>query len=139
MAPRDLQRLARTAKQRRMELGLALDDANAKVGGMAKHTWRRVELGEPVRDLSYAKLDKLLRWAPGSSLAVLAGDAAVPVEASGADPDVLISRLPREAIDEEARDVIQLATIATTRGLTSDEIRALSDRVVHDLRERGII
>jgi hypothetical protein len=70
---------------------------------------------------------------------VLDGGQPVPVEPSAADPDVLISRLPPEVIDEEARDVIQLATIATTSGLTSDEIRALSDRVVHDLRVRGII
>lgn len=50
----------------------------------------------------------------------------------------MVTELTPELLDEEARDVVQLAAIATTSGLTSDEIRALSDRVVADLKARGL-
>jgi hypothetical protein len=35
--------------------------------------------------------------------------------------------------------VIQLAMIATTSGLTAEEIRELSDRAVRDLKASGLI
>jgi hypothetical protein len=58
------------------------------------------------------------------------------------DPDaagVQKSPMPREVIDEEARGVVQLALVATAKGTTAEEIREMSERVVRDLRERGLI
>lgn len=137
MAPRDLERLAKAARKRRTELGLALNDKNAKAAGTSKGTWQRVERGESIRPTNYVKIDALLQWAPGGCMAVLDGREAVPAAPSALDPDVAISRLPPELIDKEARDVVKLAAVATVGRLSGDEIRDLSDAVIRDLRNRG--
>lgn len=137
----DLERLARAARRRRADLGLAMNDANAKKAGVSKGTWQRVEKGLPIRETNYRKIDGLLQWAQGSALRVLEGREPVPVS-DMADADaasVQKSPIPQEVIDEEARDVIQLALIATAKGTTAEEIREMSERVVRDLRERGLI
>jgi hypothetical protein len=138
---RDYERLAAIARRRRAELGLALNDANAKAAGMSNRTWQRVEKGLAIRETNYVKIDGVLQWAPGSSLQVLEGGEPVPVS-DMADADaasVQKSPVPQEVIDEEVRDVVQLALIATTKGTTAEEIREISDRVVRDLRERGLV
>jgi hypothetical protein len=138
---RDYERLAHIARRRRAELGLALNDKNAKAGGLSNRTWQRVEKGLEIRETNYVKIDGLLQWAPGSSLKVLEGGDPVSV-ADMADADaasVQKSPIPQEIIDEEARGVVQLALIATTKGTTAEEIREISERVVRDLRERGLI
>jgi len=137
----DLERLARAARRRRADLGIAMNDANAKKAGVSKGTWQRVEKALPIRETNYVKIDGLLQWAPGSCLKVAEGGEPIPVsdmkEADAAD--VQKSPLPQGVIDEEARDVVQLALIATAKGTTAEEIRAMSERVVRDLRERGLI
>lgn len=118
-----------------------MNDANAKKAGVSKGTWQRVEKGLPIRETNYVKIDGLLQWAQGSALRVLEGREPVPVS-DMADADaasVQKSPIPQEVIDEEARDVIQLALIATAKGTTAEEIREMSERVVRDLRERGLI
>lgn len=137
-ADHDYKRLASVARERRLKLSLALTDATAKAAGSSKGTWQRVERGEPIRATNYAKIDALLGWAPGSCIAVLEGREPIisrPAEAAGAD----ISERPVRDLDKEARDVIRLAMIATTSGLTVEEIREFSDRAVKDLREHGLI
>lgn len=134
-----LDRLAAVARRRRAELGLPLNDANAKAGGLSKHTWQRVEKGQPIRDTNYRKIDGLLRWAVGSCMLVIEGSEPVPVDAVTDAPDVQKSPVPAEVIDEEARNVVQLALIATAKGTTAEEIRTQSERVVRDLREHGLI
>ncbi|MEK9524084.1 helix-turn-helix domain-containing protein [Streptomyces venezuelae] len=137
MAPRDLDALAKAVKTRRIELGFGYKSA-AKEAGIAPDTWKRIETGQPVRELSYAKVDPVLHWAPGSCLAVLAGKSPVPVEPAEGASGVSISPIPAEALDT-VKDVVQLAAIATTSGLTADEIRALSEKVVADLKEKGYL
>jgi hypothetical protein len=139
MAPSDLDRLATAARKRRRELGLALNDLNAKAGGTSKGTWQRVEKGEAIRGTNYVKIDGLLRWAPGSCIAILEGGEPVPVDPSKAERGTVVSELPPEVHDAEARGVIQLAVVATTDGLTSEQIRALSERAVKDLRAAGLM
>lgn len=139
MAPRDYARLATAARKRRLELGLALTDASAKAGGTSKGTWQRVERGEGIRDSNYAKIDGLLQWAPGSCMAVLTGGdpvSAVPVDGA---PGVVVSDIDPEVAEARGREIVQLAAIATTDGLTSDQIRALSERAIADLRKAGLI
>lgn len=137
----DYERLATTARRRRAELGLALNDKNAQAGGLSNRTWQRVEKGLPIRETNYVKIDGLLGWAPNSCLAILEGGDPVLVSdmkderAAG----VQKSPVPQEVIDEEARGVVQLALIATAKGTTAEEIRDMSERVVRDLRERGLI
>ena len=137
MAPRDLDALAKAVKTRRIELGLGYKSA-AKEAGIAPDTWKRIETGLPVRELTYAKVDPVLQWAPGSCVDVLAGRSPVPVKPAEGAPGVSISPLPPEALDA-AKDVVQLAAIATTSGLTSEEIRALSEKVVRDLKAKGYL
>lgn len=139
MAPRDYARLATLARKRRVELGVTLNDVNAKAGGISKGTWQRVERGEAIRDANYAKIDGLLRWAPGSCLAVLEGRDPVPVADVDGAPGVVVSDVDPEVADGRRREVIQLAAIATTSGLTADEIRALSEKAIADLRKAGLI
>lgn len=122
-----------------MELSLALTDKNAKAGGTSKGTWMRVEKGLPIRETNYAKIDGLLQWARGSCIAVIGGHEPIPSRPAEGAEGVTISERPVRDLDDEARDVIRLATIATTKGLTSEEIRDLSDRAVRDLKERGLI
>jgi hypothetical protein len=136
---RDYERLATLARRRRAELGLALNDVNAKAGGLSNRTWQRVEKGLPIRETNYVKVDNLLRWAPGSCLKILDGGDPVPVEDVEDAPGAQTSPVPKEAVDEEARDVVQLALIATAKGTTAEEIREMSERVVRDLRERGLL
>lgn len=138
---RDHERLATAARRRRAELGLALNDKNAAAGGLSNRTWQRVEKGLPIRETNYVKIDGLLLWAPGSCIAVLEGGDPVIAD-SMADPSadgVQKTPIPREAIDEKARGVVQLALVATAKGTTAEEIRNMSERVVRDLRERGLI
>jgi hypothetical protein len=137
MAPRDLDALAKAVKKRRTDLGLAYKKA-AKEAGIAPETWKRIETGLPVRELSYTKVDPVLGWAPGSCAAVLNGNSPVPVAPAEGAPGVSISPMPPEAL-AAVKDVVQLAAIATTSGLTADEIRALSEKVVRDLKEKGFL
>jgi hypothetical protein len=139
MAPSDLDRLAAVARKRRRELGLALNDNNAKAGGTSKGTWQRVERGEAIRETNYVKIDGLLQWAPGSCLAVLDGGEPVPADPSAVERGAVISELTPAMHEAQARNVIRLAAVATTSGLSAEEIRALSDRAVRDLREAGLI
>ena len=135
------QRLAVVAKRRRAELGLALNDANAKAAGTAKGTWQRVEKGQKIHDTNYKKIDGLLQWAPGSCLRVLDGDDPTPVE-DIRDPEaagVQKSAVPRDVIEKRALDTVQLALLATAKGMSAEDIRESSERVLRDLREGGLI
>lgn len=138
---RDYDRLAALARRRRADLGLALNFENAKAGGLSNRTWQRVEKGLEIRETNYVKIDGLLKWAPGSCLAVLeGGEPTVATEMRDPEAaDVQKSPVPREVIDQEARDVVQLALIATAKGTSAEEIREMSERVVRDLREQGLI
>lgn len=138
---RDYDRLAQLTKSRRAELAVALNDENAKAAGTSKGTWQRVEKGLPIRDTNYVKIDGLLHWAPGSSLRVLDGGDPITVE----DPqdseaaDAQKSAIPQDVIEKKALDTVQLALIATAKGTPAEDIREMSERVVHDLLERGLI
>ncbi|MEU5477535.1 hypothetical protein [Streptomyces mirabilis] len=137
----DLERLARAARRRRADLGIAMNDANAKKAGVSKGTWQRVEKGLPIRETNYRKIDGLLQWAPGSCLKVAEGGEPIPVSDMKEDgaPDVQKSPLPREVLDREALKTVQLALIATAKGTSAEEIREMSEQVVRDLREQGLI
>jgi hypothetical protein len=137
----DLERLAKAARRRRADLGIAMNDANAKAAGVSKGTWQRVEKAQSIRETNYVKIDGLLKWAPGSSLRVLEGGEPVSVsDMADADAvDVQKSSFPQEVVDERVREIIQLALIATAKGTTAEEIRRMSERAVHDLREHGLI
>lgn len=139
MAPSDLDRLAAAAQKRRRDLGLALNDKNAKAAGTSKGTWQRVEKGLPIRVTNYVKIDGLLQWAPGSCVAIIEGGEPITADPMKSNPDVVVSEIPPEMIDDEARDIVRLVAVATTTGLTTEEVRELSNKVVRELREHGLL
>lgn len=138
MANQDPARLAKKVKDRRLELGIPRKKA-AELAGMSKDTWQRVEEGDSVRLMSISKMDAVLGWASGSAVGILEGKEPIETRASEDAPGVDISQRPAVDVEGRARDVIQLAMIATTSGLTAEEIRELSDRAVRDLKASGLI
>lgn len=134
----DLDRLARHVKQRREELGLPRLKA-ATDAGMSKDTWMRVERGASVRDLNYPKIDRVLLWAAGSCLTVAAGKEPVEIGADPLAPGVMGATVPVSDLGDEVRRSVESASIAVTDGLTAQQIRELSARVVADLKERGVL
>ncbi|KOT94563.1 hypothetical protein ADK70_12790 [Streptomyces rimosus subsp. pseudoverticillatus] len=141
-SPTDLDRLARYVKQRRLEMNLArLLAANA--AGMSKDTWARVERGQPVREMNYAKIDKVLEWAPGSCVSVASGQEPVPLtgELAPGHYGAKVTESADAGADVAAvvRRVVESASIAMTDHLTAQEIRDLSARIAADLKEEGVI
>jgi len=135
----DYERLAVVARARRRDLALPLTDGNAKMAEVSKGTWQRVEKGMPIRETNYVKIDELLMWVHGSCMAILRGGDPVTVEEAQGSPDAKTSSMPSEVLDRQARETVQLALIATAKDTTAEEIREMSDRVVRDLRERGLL
>lgn len=135
------QRLAAVAKRRRAELGLSLNDANAKAAGTSKGTWQRVEKGQKIHDTNYKKIDGVLQWAPGSCLRVLDGGEPTSVQdmEDPAAAGVQKSPIPQEVNERKALDTVQLALLATVKGMSAEDIRESSERVLRDLREGGLI
>jgi hypothetical protein len=140
MSTPDLQRLAAQVRQRRATLGLDLEPAAASVG-MSKDTWKKVEAAKPVRLTSYGKIEKALQWAPGSIDRILAG--ASPVVArkprDGGPSDGKIVTLPKTELERTVGDAVQSAAMATKETLTAAEILELNERVLQELRDRGIL
>lgn len=133
---RDLDRLARVAKARRLELGLARNKAAAELG-ISKDTWKRLEQGQPIREINYTKIDGALHWAAGSCVAVTEGGEPIAIEAHS--EDTIIATVPVEGLEGEVQEAVAMATIATAPDLTAREIKALSDEIVEELRKRGIL
>ncbi|MFD9070599.1 hypothetical protein [Streptomyces lasiicapitis] len=137
----DYDRLAQAARRRRAQLGLALNDENAKAAGTSKGTWRRVEKGLGIRETNYVKIDGLLHWAPGSSIKILDGGDPVPIADTEEAPGFQISPVPldRETRATQALEAVQLALIGTAKGSTAEEIRQMSKQVVREMIQRGLI
>jgi DNA-binding XRE family transcriptional regulator len=129
--------LAQAVKERRFTLGLARTRA-AELAGISKETWKRVEDGDPVREMNYAKIDQALGWAVGSCVAVKAGGSPTPVRRSDVDPSVVLADVSGTARDATVRRVVESASIGVT-DLSAPEIRELSARIVGDLKREGII
>ncbi|MGW1949947.1 hypothetical protein ACWCRC_37280 [Streptomyces sp. NPDC001940] len=138
-ADRELERLAKLAKRRRQELGIALTDATAKEAGTSKGTWQRVEKGMSIRDTNYVKIDGALQWAPGSCLSVLEGGAPIPISAVEGEPGAAVAEMDADAINAKATETVQLSLLAVAKDATAEQIRDMSERVVRDLVERGLI
>lgn len=135
---RDLDRLATAVRTRRTELRLGVEPA-AKLAGISKDTWKRVEAGLKVRDTTYAAIDRALRWAPDGCVDILEGGEAVPTEGAVGDDTVKLSRIPKRELERIMGDAVQSAALATKGDLTGAEILELNERVMEQLRERGIL
>lgn len=132
----DLQRLAERVKKRREQLNLSVIRA-ARVAGISKDTWKRVERGEPVRHITYDKVEDALQWTVGSCRKIIdGGDPVILDDKTEADPPI---KVPADALEGEIRGAVQGALIATADDLTSAQIRQVNDRAIEVLRERGIL
>lgn len=138
MTSPDLERLATLVQKRRTELRLGVEPA-AKLGGISKDTWKRVEAGLRVWDRSFAGIELALQWAPGSCKRILNGDDPIINEPLEGFPDTSGAQIPKRDLERLVGDAVQSAAIATKGSLTGDEILELNERVLQELRERGVI
>lgn len=104
MEGRDWVRLADYVINRRTELGYDSQDALAVGADVSLKTINRLENGTAVSSTTLGKIERGLRWAPGSVRAVLAGGA--PTEL--ADPEVELdparAALVRETFQEWSKE-----------------------------------
>ncbi|WP_030670476.1 hypothetical protein [Streptomyces rimosus] len=137
--PRDrdaLQRLAKLVAERRIELDMHKIDV-ARAAGTTITTYRKIEAAEPVRDVTYGKIEPVLSWAPGTCRDILNGSAdAATVERSPV-PGYVYSPVTTDDLQSDVEDSVQEALIAVTDGLTSADIRKIKQRAIEELRRRG--
>lgn len=138
MTSPDLERLAVLVKKRRAELKLGIEPA-AKLAGISKDTWKRVEAGLKVWDTKYTGVETALQWATGSCLRVLGGHDPIVNEQISEDPETRVAEIPKTDLERLIGDAVQSAAIATRGSLTGDEILELNEKVIQELRERGVI
>lgn len=103
-------------------------------------TYRRIEEAKRVQAATYAKLEQGFDMTPGSCLGILDGARSIQLrDGTEMTEGARITRLPDSSLEDEARQSVTQAAIATTPDLTAREIHALSDKVVEELRRRGIL
>jgi hypothetical protein len=133
----DLGRLAALVRERRLHLGLGIEPA-AKLAGMSKDTWKKVEAGQNVRATSYTSIERALQWAPSSCMRILGGQEPVIAETSAATGGT-IAIIPKEELERQVGDAVNSAALGVRRDLTADEILDLNERVLDELRKRGVL
>lgn len=125
-------------RQRRLELRLGIEPA-AKLAEMSKDTWKRVEAALKVRPTSYAGMEAALQWAPGSCLRILEGGDPVTFTPTDNAAGVRITEIPKTDLERTVGDAVVRAAILTKGNLTADEILELNDRILEELKLRGVI
>ena len=138
MGTPDLDRLAERVQQRRNELRLGIEPA-AKLAEMSKDTWKRVEAGLNVRATSYTGIETALQWAIGSCQRILDGKEPIINEPFEPGSDVHAAQIPKSDLERAVGDAVTSAAINTKGSLTGDEILELNERVLEELRKRGVI
>lgn len=134
----DLKRLAELVQQRRVDLRLGIEPA-AKLAEMSKDTWKRVEAGLTVRATSYTGIETALQWALGSCQRILNGDEPIINEPVQPGSDTRITEIPKSALERTVGDAVARAAMMTKGNLTADEILELNERVLEELKQRGVI
>jgi hypothetical protein len=134
---RAYERLAEIVRDRRTGLGLTITAA-AHAAGLSKDTFKRVENGETVRENSYMNVDDALRWQVGSCRAVLAGGDPQRLEDAAPEPEP--EPITTTKIDpEDLGQALVSAMVATKGDLTAAEISTINDKVIDELKRRGIL
>ncbi|MFJ6066517.1 helix-turn-helix domain-containing protein [Streptomyces tendae] len=136
---RHLQKLAALVTQRRAQLRLSQEKA-AKTCGMAYMTYRKIENGESVYASTYAKLEVGFAMRAGSCKAVLDGGDSITLE-DGTEliEGGRITPLDPATLEEGLREAITKGATLTAPNLTLGEVQAINERVVEELRRRGIL
>ncbi|MEU5900666.1 hypothetical protein [Streptomyces venezuelae] len=128
-----LQRLATAVIQRRVDLGMNKIDV-ARAAAVQINTYDKIEAAKPVRRLTYAKIEAVLGWAPGSCADILNGATAATLIEQ--DETGTISPLRVEDLAKDVGDAVQDAAISISDDLTAPQIRALKQRAVEEVMER---
>lgn len=108
------------------------------MAGVSKDTWKRVEHGLAVRHMTYDKIESALGWTVGSCRKIMDGGDAVLFDV-GVGATAHITTVSPETLEDEIRDAVQGALIATTDDLTTAQVRQINERAIAVLRERGIL
>ncbi|MFJ5588404.1 helix-turn-helix domain-containing protein [Streptomyces noursei] len=129
-----LQSLADVVRRRRLELDLNKIDV-AKSAKITIKTYMKIEDGQPLRDVTYGKIEKALGWAPGSTQEVLRGRRPTVVEhlADG----VVVSPVGEEELEADVAQAVTNAAIAVADTLSASDIRKLKQAVIEELRRSG--
>ncbi|MEU2789103.1 helix-turn-helix transcriptional regulator [Streptomyces sp. NPDC007100] len=131
-----LKQLARQVAERRVQLNMHKIDV-ARAAGTTITTYSKIEAGEPVRDVTYGKIEPVLNWAPGTCRDILDGaTGATTVERSPVNGYVY-SPVTADDLQGDFEDSVQEALIAVADGLTAAEIRDIKQRAVEALQRRG--
>ncbi|MFD5814345.1 hypothetical protein [Streptomyces sp. NPDC127038] len=133
MATRDLGRLATRVKAHRHEQ-YPSRDAAAAAAGVTRNTWKRVEEGLEVRELTYAKVDKALGWVTGSC--ILIAEGGEPFLAATFPPHQPAPLVPSE---DEARKAAYEAARGAMPKAPIGEVDDFVERFVKALRQTGQI
>lgn len=133
---RDWERLAKAIKQAREAAGMTQKDL-AKRAEVSEGSVQNLEdpNRRPTRiPQSLAKVEAALGWAVGSGVAILQG-ATGPVTWEPIGGNVVIAKLP----EDELHEAITMSAIAVNDNLTAREIRELSQKIIEELKERGML
>ena len=127
-----LQRLATRVTQRRVELGMHKSDV-ATAAKITVKTYDKIEQAEPVRDVTYGKVEPILGWATGSCRDILSGRAPTIVEKTSAGG--VISPVASGDLEADIEQAVQDAGSGQHSGSPEDEPerrgRSVHDHVPH--------
>lgn len=133
----DLQRLALLVAQRRVQLGWHKADA-ATASELTITTYMRVEKGLSVRDVTYAKIERALGWAPGTCQAIL--DGATEAQSAGTVVDgIRYAPAPMSRDSDGVLRAVQDAVMATMPDTPAGQMAKFSEAVLAELQKRGIV
>lgn len=142
-SPNALARLGSLVASRRAELRLPMKPA-ARLAGISNTTWKKVEVGEPVRDVTYAGVETALQWRHGSCNDVLAGGDPTPLPPASEEPAAEPRLIDREeglelwapGVAEDLRDAVRGAVMVTLPGVTGAQVQEIERVLEEELRRR---
>lgn len=143
---RHLQNLAILVAQRRASLGFSSKEAAADACGIAHMTYRKIEgtkgvLPQRVTPATYKKVEAAFGIRHGDCVAVADGRADSITLEDGTElvDGAKIVQLDAEALQDGMPDAVSRSAMVVAPELTGRQIKEMSDRIVEDLRRRGLL
>ncbi|HZF92017.1 helix-turn-helix transcriptional regulator [Streptomyces sp.] len=137
---RHRRRLGSLVTQRRAALGITDKRVAAKRCNMSVTTYTKIENGDPVNPLSYAKLEQGFGMVAGSCGAVLDGAESIMLLDGGelfvAGRSVAVDR---SQLEPTLREAITKWTRLVRPDITLGEDQAMTDGILEELRRRGLL
>lgn len=131
--------LGSLVRQRRVALGYT-QAQGAKACGLSGQTYWNVEHGRPVSATTYAKVEHGYGLRPGSCQAVIDGaDSVTLTDGTELIVGAQIQRVPAEQLADDVRAAVNSAARLTAPDLTHRQTEEMTEKVVEELRRRGIL